>query len=111
MLTRRVPRATHAASSGKEAISTLATAMGGFSYEDAPLAQLASQSSLGPAYGVDESVVCVLVALLLDHDVYLQAMLEQPHVLSVIKSMIFTMAKDDILAARRTASASSSRLE
>ena len=86
-------------------------AMDGFSFDDAPLAQLASQTRLGSAYGVDESVVCVLVALLLDHEVYLQAMLEQPHVLSVVKSMIFTMAKDDIIAARRTASASSSRLE
>eukprot|EP00964_Phaeocystis_antarctica_P080820 scaffold50492_cov84-Phaeocystis_antarctica.AAC.5 len=111
MLTRRVPRATHAASSGEEAISTLATAMDGFSFDDAPLAELASQTSLGSAYGVDEGVVCVLVNLLLDHDVYLQAVLEQPRMLSVIKSMIFTMAKDDILAARRTASASSSQLE
>ena len=97
-----------AVSSGTEAdaVSTLATALDGVAFDQVPPEHLASQTTLGPAYGIDENVVCVLVSLLLDHEAYLQAVLEYPTVLPRIRGMIFAMAKDDFLAARRVASAS-----
>lgn len=82
----------------QDVVSTLAQSL-----DEVPLDRLASQTSLSEAYGVDTNIVCVLVTLLLDHEAYLQAVLEYPTMLETIKGMIFAMSKDHFLEARRAA--------